>query len=433
LWNDKLTNGPDDLGYFAKFVPPTVANGKVYVASFGPVKSPLGTGGLIVYGLIPANANKLILNPIADVYVSGGNNANLNYSTDTRLQVDGSPGNDLRISFLKFDLAGVTNAITNATLQLYGSDANTTVSVYAVSDTNWTELGLTYNNMPALGADLDTITVNSTLGYYNWDVTSYLQNQQKAGNSLVTLAIATTNKPLANFQSRRDDQYPPQLVITTDIGGPSYAYGFGNGVGLTFNGSAALQGRLLQLTNNAVFEASSVFYTVPVNIASFHTTFQFQLTTSNAEGFTFTIQGVGPNALGGTGAGLGYGPDPTGGDLAAIGNSAAVKFDLYNSAGEGPDSTGLFTNGATPTLPDVNLVGSGIDLHSGHIFQVVLQYDGITLTETLTDTITSASFTQTYPVNLPALVGGSSAYVGFTASTGLATAVQQILSWTFGN
>ena len=51
---------------------------------------------------------------------------------------------------------------------------------------------------------------------------------------------------------------------------------------------------------------------------------------------TFTIQNVGPTALGGPGAGLGY---------VTIQKSVAIKFDLYNNAGEGPDSTGLISMG----------------------------------------------------------------------------------------
>ena len=43
LWNTSADASRDDVGAFAKFCPPTVANGKVYVASF--------SGRLNVYGL----------------------------------------------------------------------------------------------------------------------------------------------------------------------------------------------------------------------------------------------------------------------------------------------------------------------------------------------------------------------------------------------
>ena len=176
------------------------------------------------------------------------------------------------------------------------------------------------------------------------------------------------------------------------------------------------------MTDGNPNEARSAFFTTPVNVQQFSTGFDFQLTNPNADGFTFTIQGSGPTALGTVGGGLGYGGIPT---------SVAVKFDLYNNAGEGPDSTGLYTNGAVPTVPAINLSSTGINLHSGDIFNAQLTYNGATLTVVITDTVTNASATQTYTVNIPAIVGGPTAYVGFTGGTGGITAVQDILNWTY--
>ena len=45
LWNSTLNEARDSVGNFAKFNPPTIANGKVYVASF--------SRQLVVYGLLP--------------------------------------------------------------------------------------------------------------------------------------------------------------------------------------------------------------------------------------------------------------------------------------------------------------------------------------------------------------------------------------------
>ena len=112
-------------------------------------------------------------------------------------------------------------------------------------------------------------------------------------------------------------------------------------------------------------------------------------------------------------------------------NSVAIKFDLYNNLGEGPDSTGIYTNGAAPILPAINLTGTGINLHSGDPFNTVLTYDGTTLTVVITDKVTNASATQSYTVNIPSIVGGTTAYVGFTGGSGGATAVQEILDWNY--
>jgi hypothetical protein len=155
----------------------------------------------------------------------------------------------------------------------------------------------------------------------------------------------------------------------------------------------------------------------------------------------FVIQGISPAALGGVGGGLGYGPDTPGGPP-GIPRSLIIKFDLFSNAGEGINSTGIFTNSRSPTIrefglapgfPDtsIDLTGTGIDLHSGDTFKVDLTYDGTTLTEKITDTVTGATFTTSYVVNIPGLVGSDVGYVGFTGGTGGLTAIQDILSWKF--
>lgn len=51
LWNSNLDAPHDACGRISKNAPPTVVNGKVYLASFGAL--PVATGALYVYGLLP--------------------------------------------------------------------------------------------------------------------------------------------------------------------------------------------------------------------------------------------------------------------------------------------------------------------------------------------------------------------------------------------
>jgi Legume lectin domain len=127
---------------------------------------------------------------------------------------------------------------------------------------------------------------------------------------------------------------------------------------------------------------------------------------------------------------LGYGPDtPTG--APGIPKSVAVKFDLYSNTGEGTNSTGLYLNGASPTMPATTL-GGGVNLHSGDMFKVHMTYDGAILTMTITDTVNTAlTFTTSWAVNIPGTVGGNTAWVGFTGGTGGLVATQEILTWTY--
>jgi hypothetical protein len=147
---------------------------------------------------------------------------------------------------------------------------------------------------------------------------------------------------------------------------------------------------------------------------------------------TFDRGSSGPTALGPAGGGLGYGPDFPGGG-GGISNSVAVKFDLFDNAGEGTNSTGLYTNGASPTVPSTDLTPSGVNLQNSDLMRATLSYDGTTLTETLTDTVTGATFTTSYAVDIPQTVGGNTAFVGFTGGTGGLTAAQNVQTWTFNN
>jgi hypothetical protein len=196
--------------------------------------------------------------------------------------------------------------------------------------------------------------------------------------------------------------------------------------------TVSLPAPVLRLTDGDFGEAGTVFTTSRLGVTNFTTAFTFRMhdgTSFMADGMSFIIQGVSPTAVGGAGGGLGY---------VGIPNSVAVKFDLFDNQGEGFNSTGLFFNGDFPGLPSqageasIDLSGTGIDLHSQHPFRVTLSYSGTTLTETITDTQTGASFTTSYTgVNIAALVGSDVAYVGFGGGTGGLTTVADIQTWTY--
>ncbi len=126
--------------------------------------------------------------------------------------------------------------------------------------------------------------------------------------------------------------------------------------------------------------------------------------------------------------------------------SAAVSF-AASIPSTGVSSTGLFFNGDTPTdqplAPDVNqpLAGTGIDFTAGadnpngpDTYQATLSYQGTTLTETITDVTTGATFSRNYTnVDLPSTVGGDSAFVGFGGGTDGRQATMALESWTYSS
>jgi fibronectin type 3 domain-containing protein len=309
--------------------------------------------------------------------------------------------------------SGVPNAPVLSATTLSGSSINLT----------WTDSTVSPNT--ATGYSIEESTNGTTFS---------VVTTTPAGSTSVALGglqpLTKYYFRIRGFNSFGGTGYSPysntaNATTTNETAFVNFPNGFPNTAGLTLNGSASLASPVVHLTTNTANQAGSMFSNVTANIQAFSSLFTFQITpgANTADGFTFTIQGNSATALGQAGGALGY---------AGIGNSIALKFDLYNNAGEGVDSTGLYTNGATPqNVGSMDLTPSGVDLHSGDVMQVVLTYDGTTLTETIKDTKTNASATFNYPINIPGTVGGNNAYVGFTGGTGGQTAQQDILSWTF--
>jgi hypothetical protein len=249
----------------------------------------------------------------------------------------------------------------------------------------------------------------------------------------------------ATSQSPNSPSDAGLCVPVTAGGGLDHSGGFACNGDLDANGTARYAGisspplTVARLTSSGSFQAGSIFTGNKYDITTFHTTFVFRMhDPTDSDGMCFVIQGNDPFQLGPAGGPLGYG---------GIGNSLCVKFDIFDNAGEGPNSTGIFFDGRQPTVPAgsgipdevVDLRGTTIDLHSQHRFQVDLAYDGTTLTETIRDLDAgTAPFTKIYdghgvPLNLVGHVGGNTAFLGFTAGTGGGVTTADVQTWTFRN
>jgi len=146
---------------------------------------------------------------------------------------------------------------------------------------------------------------------------------------------------------------------------------------------------------------------------------------------TATYSG-GTTAVGSTSAALGYGGlDAYNNNLGKGGagygllNSVCVAISQLGSGGDPNNNVGLYTNGLGP-------YGSGIStgLTFNTSFNVTLSYDGTNLSMTMQATSGGTTFTHSWPVNIPQIVGASTAYVGFTGGSGGAYGIQSINNWT---
>jgi Legume lectin domain/Chitobiase/beta-hexosaminidase C-terminal domain/Fn3 associated len=352
------------------------------------------------------------------------------YTTDGSAPVPGAGTTKQYTTALSFTSTTTLNAIATASGYANSATATATYTLTPTATPTISPAAGTYTS--AQSVQLSDASPTPTI-YYTTNGTTPTHSSTKY-TAAIPVASTTTITAIASSPGLGDSPaVSATFTINSSTPNINFASGFATSTGLQFNGSATLVSSQLQLTNaTAQHAAGSVFFTTPVNISSFTTNFTFQLTSAVADGFTFTIQNsaAGATAVGPSGGGLGYGPDTPGGTPGIL-NSVAVKYDLFNNAGEGTDSTGLYSNGASPTTPATDMTSSGVVLTSGDTMAVQITYNGTTLTMTITDSTVNKTFTTSFPVNIPQTIGGTTAFVGFTGGTGGSTAIQNIKTWTF--
>jgi LysM repeat protein len=414
------TNSPrDNPGPAVKFTVPTVANGKVYVGTLGQVS---------VYGLLNGQqlASDPVLSPGAESFSSSLTvsmtdatpGATIYYTLDGSTPSVSSPvyttpiviTATTTIQAMASAPGYLQSAITSGT---YVDSAQASTPVFDPGSGTFAQpLSVTISDSTA-GATIYYTTNGTTPTTSSTPYTGAISVSTTETLNAIAVAAGLTNSDVAS------------TTYTLNIGqtGIDFPVGFaGTQYIVILNGSSVLDDSRLQVTNGATGEAGTAWYYAPVNVQAFTTDFSFQLSNPAADGITFAIQGNNNYSLGYAGSGLGY---------QGIPNSVAIKFDFYNNAGEGPDSTGLYTNGASPTVPAIDLSTTGIDLHSDDTMDVHLAYNGAILSMTITDMVTGAAYSTSWTVNIPSIVGGNTAYVGFTGGTGGLGSSQKILTWIY--
>ena len=192
-------------------------------------------------------------------------------------------------------------------------------------------------------------------------------------------------------------------------------------------------GSTLELTDGQGSEASTGFSTSPQDITAFEATYTYTVVgstntarsqTALADGYTFIMQNDsrGTAALGGTGGSAGYTSSGTG--STAVSPSAAVGYEMYSGQTTYYDSNGSRVASNTTTgIPVIN---------NGHPWQVTVNYTGTTLNTSYYDTVSKTSvFITNNGVNLPSLVGGNTALIGFGGGTGGASSTQTISNFQY--
>lgn len=224
---------------------------------------------------------------------------------------------------------------------------------------------------------------------------------------------------------------------------------FSSTAGLTMIGSAnnaAVPG-VLQLTPASSLQGGAAYTSSAVSLgagASFSTQFTFNISKNGgvgaADGITFFLA-KSPVNLGRTGGTLGF----SGADW----QSVAIEFDTFDNGAPqdingnhvAVDIHGSLTNLAAASPYGVTSCHTGAMitgcLADGNDWTATINYDGVAklLNVTVFDEAEGYAFNviSNYSVDFQYWLGGTSAYVGFTGSTGGGYEEQDILDWTFSN
>ncbi|HMP77213.1 MAG TPA: choice-of-anchor Q domain-containing protein [Kiritimatiellia bacterium] len=190
------------------------------------------------------------------------------------------------------------------------------------------------------------------------------------------------------------------------------------------NGGAELTNQVFTLTDGGIGQSRSAWYLFEQDINAFQVSFEYlNVGGGGADGVAFVVQNApaGLAALGGGGGGLGY---------TGISPSFALMINIYAGAPGGPGiqvttgGAGITTNNPYIPTPQANPA-------SADPIRFDLTYVGGSLTVTMTNLTSSASFTTNFPVDIPVAVSDNQAWIGFTAATGGATATQRVSNFSF--
>jgi len=248
------------------------------------------------------------------------------------------------------------------------------------------------------------------------------------------------------------------IALASSSAAQSFNYAdFTNTTGLVLNGNATQTGVALHVTSPLTTQKGSFWYSTPVNVAAgFDTTFTFRIAVptgnAGADGMAFVIQNDprGTAALADSGSDIGCYAEPTSAAGTAIANSIAIEIDTYQIGApwNDPDANhiSIHTNGTGDILGSetysLGLYSPAANMSDGALHTLRVLYQPGTLDVFLDSTTPSLSVSYSFAtggtwtaggtVGGLNLIGGNSAYVGFTAATGGAWEAHNVLSWSFG-
>ncbi len=153
--------------------------------------------------------------PTDDTYVHSSN-PDTNYGSNTTVVTKIS--SDSRYAYFKFNVSHITGTVNSAILRLNvkSVSANTSRTVFAINNDNWTEESITWNNKPLLESALQNASINTSddENYIEWDITAYVSSQV-SGDGYISIAVSDPNASATgvDFYTKENSNKRPVLSI----------------------------------------------------------------------------------------------------------------------------------------------------------------------------------------------------------------------------
>lgn len=159
------------------------------------------------------------LPPSGDAYTRDGTSyANSNYGSSAYLTVKRDTGTGYnRKSVLKFDVSSISGTVGSAKLRLtpVASAAGVTHQLYQTATSSWSEGTVTWNTLPANGAQLGSWTVPVANTPVEIDVTGAVSGAL-SGGKVLSVKVESTGTGYVDYASKEHSTtgYRPSLVVT---------------------------------------------------------------------------------------------------------------------------------------------------------------------------------------------------------------------------
>jgi hypothetical protein len=224
LWNSTMNSARDNFGQFAKFVPPLVVNGKVYVAT--------QSNQVAVYGLLPTGGTTSSVN-LSAVYNVNGIASNGTAASNGGLDNSGYAysatllGTSINYAGSTFTLgtAGTADAVSSTTIPLPAGN---------------------YSTLKLLGSAVDGSQTNQ----------SFVVTYTDGTTTTITQSLSDWWGPPQNYAGESQVLHPPYIITPTGatLNVAVYVYGYT----LAINSAKTVKSLTLPANRNVVILAVDV-------------------------------------------------------------------------------------------------------------------------------------------------------------------------------